>query len=183
MMLRSVSAWFLFAMVLFVSVSASYIRYDQSAASIDRTDSQLRTISEHARELIALREATEIAIDRPRPAQDLLATVNDTLRSIDLSTNRDSRIELDSDHAIDRGLENDGIEYRQQVVDVRLDRMTVAEIGAFLNQWRRTQPLWTPIELSLLHSQSNTERDGNQDSRHERYDLLLTVAAVYIASE
>jgi hypothetical protein len=136
-------------------------------ARADAFSAEARTyeVAADVQRLLNLRaNRTTISAGR-KPEQDAFARVEDTIEAID-GTARLTNLAMDSDAAI-----SDAPGYRRQAVSFSLAEMSVPELGRFLDRWRRDQPLWTPIAVSLAHTRSRDVGD--------RFTVRITVAATY----
>jgi hypothetical protein len=63
--------------------------------------------------------------------------------------------------------------YKRQSVRINLEQLSLPGVGAFLAAWTRSQPLWPPNQIDLVHAKGRGAGD--------RYDMTLMVEATYVA--
>jgi hypothetical protein len=127
-----------------------------------------------AAEVQRLRARREVVAWRQRPAEDVLALVNAALAEAGIPTAHLQGIGDAADAALSAGRE-EGPALRRQSLTVRLERLSAAQVGAFLEQWHALQDHWTGSRLELTH-----RRDQR---RFEHFDLRLHISAVYLAGQ
>ena len=121
-----------------------------------------------AQSIIDLRSKQQVVSERKRPERDVIAKVNATLADVGIPNNHFDSLRPESDGALPDSM------YRRQSVRINLNEITVAELGAFLNQWSITQKLWTPTRIELLHSRDKSNAD--------RYNITILITATYLAN-
>ena len=128
----------------------------------------LANLANDARNIIDLRSKQQVVSERKRPEQDVIAKVNATLADVGIPNNHFDSLRPESDGALPDS------KYRRQSVRIKLNEITLAELGAFLNQWSLTQKLWTPTRIELLHARNKSNAD--------RYNITILITATYLAN-
>ena len=129
------------------------------------------TLANHikdAKSIIDLRSKQQVVSERKRPEQDVIAKVNATLADVGIPNNHFDSLRPESDGTLPDS------KYRRQSVRIKLNEITVAELGSFLNQWSLTQKLWTPTRIELLHARNKSNAD--------RYNITILITATYLAN-
>ncbi len=132
-----------------------------------------------AADIVRLRGQEEQVAERKRPEQDLVSRITRAMQDAGVSTNRHfGQIQPMADRALP-GSSGAAITYMEQSVQVTLNEMAPAQIGAFLSRWSATEPLWTPTRIELSHHRGN--RRGAADL--DRYDITVLMTATYVATK
>lgn len=128
-------------------------------------EAQFSQVKADAARVLALRSRAQTVAAGEQPQQDVFRRVNDTLATAGLSHVRAQSVNPGGDQALDAG---GAAPRRVQTVRVVLEPVTLDEVGAFLDRWRRDQALWTVTGIDLT-----TSRTG-------AYRATLTASAVYV---
>lgn len=123
-------------------------------------------------ETLRLRAAAEQVLTDERPEQDLAARVNAVRDAVAIRRDAFTGQRPIEDGRQVVGTAADGRPLRRQRVRFTLTALAVPEIGAFLTEWRRTQPMWTLTKVDLTR--------GSAKMQDDRYDASIEVAAVYV---
>lgn len=152
-------------------VAFSTRRLQASQSRLAEASARLERVGEDARHVVELRTREERVADRKRPKQDVIARVNAVLGATGIPASQFGGLRLESDSDIPGA--SGGARYRRQSMAVDLKGLTVAELTAFLTEWRASQLLWTPSRLDLTHLRDR--KDG------DRYDAGIVITATYVA--
>jgi hypothetical protein len=133
---------------------------DLAAALLEQTAIELA-------EVRRLRSQRERAALKAQPANDLIARVNATLDAtgVPASSFRGQSPEADTP------LSGASANMRKQSVRLSFQGWSTAQLGAFLDQWTRNQPLWQAARIDLTHQRDQPDRP--------QYDVQITVSALY----
>ncbi len=157
---------------LFLPIAVSARRLEIAEARLEAGRELLRTTAADAERVLELRLRQERVAEDKRPEQDVIARVNACLARADIPLERFGGVRPEADAAV-AGSADSARAYRRQSVRISLNRMTVAQVGAFLAAWHATQPLWTPTRIELGHGRDKADLDS--------YDASVLVAATYLA--
>lgn len=113
---------------------------------------------------------------RQRPTEGLIVQVTAALDVAKVPKSKFEGLAAEGDAPVSGstagGGEGNANEVRKQSVRLSLREMNLPELGAFLQEWRRSDAGWTPTRIEL------TRRSGGDD----RYDANITMSAVYRAA-
>lgn len=151
---------------IFVAISGNRLAIARNQKTSAQTT--LANLTRDAQGIIDLRSKQQIVSESKRPEQDVIAKVNATLAEVGIPNNHFDSLRPESDGPLPES------KYRRQSVRINLNELTVAELGAFLNQWSITQKLWTPTRIELLHSRNKSNAD--------RYNITILITATYLAN-
>lgn len=139
---------------------AAQATYLTTAASVDR--------------VTMLRAQQQTIAERKRPAQDVIARVEQALAEAGVPSSHFSGVRPDADAPVP-GSQGQRITLRRQSVRISLTRFTVAELGEFLAAWTQAQKLWLPTRIELIHVEKEVDP--------ARYDVTLLVTATYVSDQ
>lgn len=160
-----------FSLWLGLLSSFAAVSGNRLANARDQQISAQITLANHikdAKSINDLRSKQQVVSERKRPEQDVIAKVNATLADVGIPSVHFDSLRPESDGVLPDS------KYRRQSVRINLNELTVAELGAFLNQWSITQKLWTPARIELLHSRNKSNAD--------RYNITILITATYLAN-
>lgn len=152
------------------------LRYGRAYAGLQAVETRLVTTVGKAREVLDLSSRHQRVAAGERPPQDVIAQINRTLAEVGIRSDRLTGLQPVADSALGGG----GIasaasgQYRRQSVSATIDRVQPAEIGRFLAEWRRTQPMWVPTRIELFHVRQQ-QPGGNL------YSMRLEMTAIYLS--
>ena len=157
------------ASLLAVTISAKRFQNakEGAAAALEAKES----VERDAAAILALRQQKARVELRERPKQDVIAQVNAVLADAGIPSDRFQGLEREGDEAV--GDATSATRTRRQSLRLTLDRISPADLGAFLGKWRAAQPAWTVSRVELLH-----ERKDAADSN--RFTVHLLLASTYI---
>lgn len=138
-------------------LSAAASRARDAEAGFERTRAD-------ARRVLMLRAMAQTVAVAAEPPQGVYRRMNESLVARGLSEVRVKSVVPAGDRALDRGAM---AARRVQTVRIVLEPMTLLELGAFLDHWRTSQPLWIITEVDL-----SAPRQG-------AYRASITVSAVH----
>lgn len=147
-------------------------RAEERAASAGARLDLARAQAAEIRDLRGRRERVE---SRERPKQDVIAQLNAALAEVGIRSDALTELEPLSDAAVARPGERTTA-YRRQSVSATLEGLTARQIGAFLGEWRTSQPAWVPTRVELYHVK-------NQPEPALLYSARLVLTAVHVADE
>ncbi len=173
MIVRCVLVVTLSAIVLVAPLALSARRMESAQSLLESSRSQLRSTTNTAQRVMDLRVRKQQIADRKRPEQDVIARVTSSLARAGVPSDRLAGLRPDSDSAL--RIDSDEGTYRRQAIRFSLTRLSIAELGAFLSDWRRSHPLWTPTQIELLHARNQTDVD--------RYDVSILLSTIYLAEQ
>ena len=168
MMTRAAMIAGLWLGALCVPIVISASRLGDARMRHDAVLSAQQRIIDEAQQIIQLQSKQQRIAEHKRPEQDVIARVNTTLAEAGIPPERFGGLRPESDAALPDSA------YRRQSVRISLDELSIAELGAFLGQWSRTQRLWTPSRLELSHARNNIDDD--------RYDVVILITATYLTN-
>ncbi len=132
-------------------------------------ESSLEHVARDAGRVLELRESRQTVAEQKRPEQDVIARVNAVLAEAGLGERHFGGLRPESDSALP------GSACRRQTLRIALRQLGLPELGAFLERWAASQELWTPVRVELSHVRT--------EAREGRYDVVLLVAATYLAEQ
>jgi len=140
---------------------------------VQRAEARLEQVELDARRIVELRDLREVAALGERPKEDVIARVNAALGDAGLPLRHFGDLREESDAR----LANAGdVGYRKQSLSLSLNELTVPDLGAFLQAWRRADTPWTITRLTLTHPRSRGER-------LDRYEVSLILSALYVGDD
>ena len=168
MMNRSAITAGLWLGALCVPIVISASRLNDARMQHDAALAAQHRVIDEAQQIIRLRSKQQRIAEHKRPEQDVIARVNTTLAEAGIPPERFGGLRPESDSALPN------TDYRRQSVRISLDELSIAELGAFLDQWSQAQQLWTPTRLELSHARSKMDDD--------RYNIVILITATYLAN-
>jgi len=123
-----------------------------------------------------LRSAQQVVEIGERPAQDLIARVNDCLDRASLSHRHFVELLPAGDRAVSTGSTSERSRYREQSTQLRLDNLTPRQFGQFLQYWPEAAPAWVPTRIDMTHERGR-ERDSNA------YTITIVMTAIYLSND
>ncbi len=166
---RAATLWLaavLAAGLLLIAVGAARLRAAEGRAGSAVAAFELARAD--GERVLALRSRTQTVAGGVQPQQDVFQRTNQTITAAGLRDAAVWSVTPAGDQALDAGGAG-GPARRAQSVRIVLGPVTVDELGAFLDRWRRDQPLWTITAVELA-----SPREGS-------YQATLTASAVYLA--
>lgn len=154
--------------VLCVPIVISASRLSNARMQHDAALTARQRLINEAQQIIRLRSKQQRIAEHKRPEQDVIARVNTTLAEAGIPPERFGGLRPESDAALPNTA------YRRQSVRITLDELSIIELGAFLDQWSKSQQLWTPTRLELSHARSKIDED--------RYNIVILITATYLAN-
>ena len=154
--------------VLCVPIVVSASRLNDAQRQLNATLTAQQRLINEAQQIIRLRSKQQRIAEHKRPEQDVIARVNTTLAEAGILPERFGGLRPESDTALPNTA------YRRQSVRITLDELSIIELGAFLDQWSESQPLWTPTRLELSHTRSKIDED--------RYNIVILITTTYLAN-
>ena len=167
-------ALLVFALLVFatLAIGNGISRYGSALASASGAETRLATAVNKAREVLELRAKEQRVAADERPPQDVIAQINRTLAEVGIRSDRLTGLQP----VTDTDLKGGAAGYRRQSVSATIDRLQPAEIGRFLAQWRRSQPMWIPTRLELYHVRQRLHpADANL------YSMRVELTAIYVS--
>lgn len=168
MMNRAATASAIWLAALCVPIVISAGRLSDARMQHDAAVTAQQRLIDEAQQIIRLQSKQQRIAEHKRPEQDVIARVNATLAEAGIPSERFGGLRPESDAALPNTA------YRRQSVRISLDALSIAQLGAFLDQWSRTQRLWTPTRLELSHARSKIDDD--------RYNVVILITATYLAN-
>ena len=168
MMSRSVMITGIWLTALCVPIVISASRLDEARVQHDSALAAQQRIIDEAQHIIRLQSKQQRIAEHKRPEQDVIARVNTTLAEAGIPTERFGGLRPESDAALPNSA------YRRQSVRISLNELSIAQLGAFLDQWSQSQQLWTPTRLELSHARTKIDDD--------RYNVVILITATYLAN-
>jgi hypothetical protein len=153
--------------VLSMTLSAS--RFYRADASLRAAGQLAQSTSDAATEIRELRSIRASVAERKPPEQDVIARIHASLTQAGLQPEKHFRsLRPESDAPLPAAPQ-----YRRRSVNVNLAQLDLPGLGAFLANWQRDNPLWTPTRIEFVHV--------TDKARLEVYDSSITFSAVYLA--
>lgn len=168
MRIKSLIMFSLWLSLLCIFTAMSGNRLASAKSQMNSAQLTLVNLTKDAQSIIDLRSKQQVISESKRPEQDVIARVNSTLADVGIPSSHFDSLRPESDGAFPES------KYRRQSVRIILNEITVAELGAFLNQWSLTQKLWTPTRIELLHNRNKSNSD--------RYKITILITATYLAN-
>ena len=133
--------------------------------------SQRDTLAQQIKRYLELREQQPDTIHGTKPQADFEMRISSSLDAAGLNprTRYTIRTNADREHR-DGQQQLTGL--RQQRATVEIPGLTTAQIGRLLIHWERSQQMWAPERIELIH---------DQRSDQDIYSLRLECLAVYYA--
>jgi len=142
----------------------------------------VRQVAGDAEQVISLRGRQERASLGERPKQDLIARVNATLSAVGIPRNVVSGVttEADGSAPLPPSRPSGGVplpgEIRGQAMRVAFKGIQPQQLGAFLERWRESQPLWTPTSIEITRASAKGSASGE-----ERFDASVVLSVIYLS--
>lgn len=146
------------AALLVVAVGAQRLRAAEARAH--GAEAQFAQVKSDAERVLALRARVQTVAVGEQPQQDVFRRVNECLVEAGLAHVRVQSVNPGGDQSLDGTR-------RVQTVRVVLEPLTLNELGALLERWRRDQALWTVTGVDLAATSG-------------AYRATLTASAVYV---
>ncbi len=144
-------------------------RLARARAHFRAAESLLEVVARDAGRVLDLRESRQTVAEQKRPEQDVIARVNAVLAEAGLEERHFGGLRPESDSSLP------GNTCRRQTIRITLRQLGLSELGAFLERWAASQELWTPVRIELSHVRT--------EAREDRYEVVLLVAATYLAEQ
>jgi len=136
---------------------------------------RLEQVAHKTRELADLSGKQERIGTQERPRQDVLALLNSVMAEAGVPSASFRSLDVEADVAVRIGTGAEAGRYRRQSLSLVLERLSPAQLGAFLEIWRARQRLWIPTRLELTHV-----RDPR--APQNLYSARILVTATYLDS-
>ncbi len=165
------------ALVIAAASLAGAVAWNRLSTAIQAADNARRdylSVERDGREVIRLREERATASLGEPPQDDLVARLGQIASESGLSRGMVRNVERVSDRSIGETRGERG--FRRRDVRVTLEPVGPADLGRFLEQWRRSQPLWTVSNIDL------EARRGRVQTGAPRYIARLQLSAAYAAT-
>ncbi len=131
---------------------------------------RLAATTRDAEELVRLRAGSQAVSLGPRPSEDAFAEIRRVLTVAGVPSSRLRSVQPAGERALRSGsLE---VQHREQSVRLTLEPVSLAEVGAFLTNWREASPQWAPSTIELASRSRSNEAEG-------RYTATITLSALY----
>ncbi|MEE8468531.1 MAG: hypothetical protein V3T22_08755 [Planctomycetota bacterium] len=134
---------------------------------------RLEQATQKAHELAYLSAKQERVGTRERPRQDVLALLNSVMAEAGVASSSFRSLEVEADVAVRLGTGAETGRYRRQSLSLVLERLSPAQLGAFLEIWQARQGLWIPTRFELTHVR---DPRGPQNL----YSARILVTATYL---
>ena len=159
-----------------LAIGNGVLRYSRAQAGARAAETRLATAVDKAREVLELSSSQERIAAGERPPQDVIAQINRSLAEVGIRSDRLTGLQPVADSALggSGAASAAGGRYRRQSVSATIDRVQPAEIGRFLAEWRRTQPMWVPTRVELFHLRQQ-QPSGNL------YSMRVEMTAIYLS--
>ncbi|MBX3356676.1 MAG: hypothetical protein KF724_13355 [Phycisphaeraceae bacterium] len=158
-------------------VSASWAWARSQTTALRAREAAAHSVAEDARQVLSLRSLRQRASMGERPRQDLITRINETMSAVGIPRGALGGVTTDTDGPISSAADlAPGGELRAQAMRVALKGIQPQQLGAFLEHWRETQPLWTPTNIEMSRAPSKDAAPGA-----ERFDISLVLSVLYVA--
>lgn len=148
-------------------------RYKEAVHDRLRAHQALQTALTQAQDVIDLRAQAATVVVREKPEDHVLGLVNQVLVDVGLPRQSLQSLRPEGDTVLPGvGRESD---LRRQTVALSLTDVRLPDLGAFLQQWRESQSIWTPGRIELTKRRASDPDD-------DRYDVTMSMSAIYRAS-
>lgn len=134
---------------------------------------RLQTVQADLEELARLRALVARAQLGEPPGEDLLARVRAALDRAGVAPDRLQRLSRRGDSPVGHAGGQASAIYRTRSELLSLDRVTLSQVGRFLEEWRRTEPLWTVSMIDMTESRGRGAEPGS-------YTVQLTLTTTYV---
>lgn len=153
-------------------VSIGGMRARAAAARAQAAEETFLRVRLEAERVLALRARAQTVAAGEQPQQDVFRRVNEALAAAGLTEARVQSVNAAGDQALETDPAG-GAARRVQTVRVVLEPISLDELGAFLDRWRRDQALWTVTGVDLAATTGRGSGGGT-------YRATLTASAVYV---
>ena len=151
-------------------------RFSDAQRQLHASEGRFAAALQQIERIESLRAQTQRIELRARPTEDVLTIVNSLLAESGIPSQHLRSFTSEGESALEPSSRHgSAIPLRRQSMRLSLQGITTPQLGRFLNTWRRTQQIWLPTRLELVHS---TSREAN-----DRYDVAVVISAVYIAED
>lgn len=163
----------LLALACISVLSLSVRKFVVTRMALDSALATLTSTAEDVKHVVELRGISPRVQLRERPAQDVIAQVNDVLAEAGLPAHHFKSLATESDTGTAQGERASMTLHRKQLLRLNLEQLTIQELGTFLSRWRLKQQIWTISRLELTHIRASS---GTPD----RFNAVLLLAAIYL---
>jgi hypothetical protein len=118
-------------------------RYYIARAEASVSLRQLSIVSADAREIAAIRAAAPPESRRHRPPATLATHIADVVSKSGLPQSALQNLSPETES----GVGSAGL--RKETAKLTLEPLTLAELGCFLQEWRKAEPLWTVVSIDI----------------------------------
>jgi hypothetical protein len=139
---------------------------------------QLQTTIDQGREIHRLRGQSQQVALRERPTEDVLAQVHLVLAEAGLPGQVFRSLSPQTAGAALSSPTSPGsTPLREQVMRLTLQDLTPADVGRYLTEWKRHQPLWKIVGIELIRQRDRAGADANS------YDAIIRISSSYLADQ
>ncbi|MBT8207358.1 MAG: hypothetical protein KJO18_03710 [Acidimicrobiia bacterium] len=146
-----------------------------ASSKLDALSERLAKVAADTDAVLQLRAEQTLVLTSEQPGPDVIARVNATLEATGLPSESLQSVAPESAAAAPPtqtpGLANRL--HRIRSVRVTLRRMSPADLGRFLAEWRRAQPIWRVTRVQLTRG---ARRAGDESG----YEVTLLLSAAYL---
>ncbi len=162
-------------------IAGSRQRAHTAAQRLDAATTSLDGTRRLAADIVRLRGQEAQVAEQKRPEQDLVARIISAMAEAGVPSNRHlGQVQPMADRA-PPGSSGGARAYMEQSVQVTLDELAPAQVGAFLSRWSASEPLWTPTRIELSHHRGADRRGRGAGGDLDRYDMTVLMTATYVA--
>lgn len=138
---------------------------------------RLVLVTDDTAELARLRRRHALAQSGEPPSEDLLARVRSTLDRSGIPASSLQRLSRRGDAAVAGAGNSGAFPYRTRTEVLTLTQTRLPELGRFLDEWGRTQPLWTVTAIDLRESRGGT---SGREASAGSYTVQMTLSTTYV---
>ncbi|MCB9848558.1 MAG: hypothetical protein H6814_09105 [Phycisphaeraceae bacterium] len=171
------------AVLLTIALLAPVVATGRSARAIDaaqRAEDDLEATRATALRLQDLLRRQASVGDRPSPEPDLVARLHNTLHLTGVSPDHLTRISAQAPSPIR------GADLSKQVVAITVEPIRAPDLARWLNQWTRSEPLWTirSVRLDRQAESQRTQRSGAHDPNppSDDYAASITLERIHLTN-
>lgn len=148
-----------------------WFRFDQAGSRTAAAQAQLATVHQDLQRLEALRGRVQAPVRGRRPQDDLVTRAQQALASAGLPIAAFSGVQPRADQTVN------GV--RIQTVQLRMQGLRPADVGAWLAAWATPDQPWRLSELQMVHSTAPPTA-GAAALDMNRFDLTLVLTVPYL---
>jgi hypothetical protein len=176
---RQATAMFLVTIGLCLLITLGAVRsLNTTRQEHQQLTRQLQTTIDQGREIHRLRGQSQQVALRERPTEDVLAQVHLVLAEAGLPGQVFRSLSPQSTGTSpSSSTPSDGVQLREQVMRLTLQDLTPADVGRYLTEWKRHQPLWSIVSIELTHRRDRAGSGANT------YDAIIRISSSYLADQ